>query len=113
MVLHWVVHYGVKVTFNDMTSLQNFMKIYQLVQKLGGGQTHRQNGDLISLRFSFRKENRLKIGYKEIVLEDGARGLVMHSWEHGDEPWRSKNWLNKWLLASQEGLRTDAGDRRQ
>jgi hypothetical protein len=48
--------YGVKVTFNGMTSLLNFISIYQLVQKLMGGQTHRQDGDLISLHFSFRKK---------------------------------------------------------
>jgi hypothetical protein len=37
--------YGVEVSFNGMTSLQNFIKIYQLVQKLlggGGGGTRRQ-----------------------------------------------------------------------
>jgi hypothetical protein len=33
--------YGVEVTFNGMTSLLNFIKIYGLVQKLLGG-THRQ-----------------------------------------------------------------------
>jgi hypothetical protein len=33
--------YGFEVTFNGMTSLLNFIKIYQLVQKLFGG-THRQ-----------------------------------------------------------------------
>jgi hypothetical protein len=45
-----------------MTSLLNFIKIYQLVQKLLGGdtQTDRQDGDLISLTFLF-KESRLKI----------------------------------------------------
>jgi hypothetical protein len=34
--------YGVEVTFNGMTSLLNFIKIYQLVQTLLGGHTHRQ-----------------------------------------------------------------------
>jgi hypothetical protein len=29
--------YGFEVTFNGMTSLLNFIKIYQLVQKLLGG----------------------------------------------------------------------------
>jgi hypothetical protein len=52
--------YGVKVTFNGMTSLLNFIKIYQLVQKLLGGHIDRQSGDLISLTFLFR-ENRLKM----------------------------------------------------
>jgi hypothetical protein len=45
-----------------MTSLLNFIKIYQLVQKLLGGkhrQTDRQTGDLISLTLLF-KESRLK-----------------------------------------------------
>jgi hypothetical protein len=54
--------YSVEVTFNDMTSLLNFTKIYQLVQKLLGGghrQTDRQTGDLISLTF-LCKESRLK-----------------------------------------------------
>jgi hypothetical protein len=46
-----------------MTSLLNFIKIYQLVQKLLRGthrQTDRQDGDLISLTFVF-KESRLNI----------------------------------------------------
>jgi hypothetical protein len=46
-----------------MTSIPNFIKIYQLVEKLLGGthrQTDRQNGDLISLTFVF-KESRRKI----------------------------------------------------
>jgi hypothetical protein len=46
-----------------MTSILNFIKIYQLVQKLLGGthrQTDRQTGDLISFTFRF-KERRLKI----------------------------------------------------
>jgi hypothetical protein len=34
---------GIEVTFNGMTSLLNFIKIYQLVQTLmGGGDTERQ-----------------------------------------------------------------------
>jgi hypothetical protein len=33
--------YGVEVTFNDITSVLNFIKIYQLVQRLLGG-TDRQ-----------------------------------------------------------------------
>jgi hypothetical protein len=40
--------YGIEVTFNGMTSLLNFIKIYQLVQKLlGGGHTDRQTGGLM------------------------------------------------------------------
>jgi hypothetical protein len=51
-----------------MTSLLNFIKIYQLVQKLsrGGGthgQTDRQAGDLISLTFLF-EESRLITSHK-------------------------------------------------
>jgi hypothetical protein len=43
-----------------MTSLLNFIKIYQLVQKFIGGKTHRHEGDLISLLFySFKKASRL------------------------------------------------------
>jgi hypothetical protein len=34
-----------------MTSLLNFIKIYQFIQKLIVGQTHRLEGDLISLLF--------------------------------------------------------------
>jgi hypothetical protein len=38
-----IKEYGVEVIFNGMTSLLNFIKIYQLVQKLlGGGHTDRQ-----------------------------------------------------------------------
>jgi hypothetical protein len=49
--------YGFEVTVNGMTFLLNFIKIYQLVQKLLGG-TDRQDGDLISLTFLL-KESRL------------------------------------------------------
>jgi hypothetical protein len=41
----------------------NFIKIYHLAQNLMGvgvRQAHRQDGDLISLHFSFRKESRLR-----------------------------------------------------
>jgi hypothetical protein len=39
-----------------MTSVLNFIKIYKLVQKLlGGTQTERQTGDLISLTFHFKE----------------------------------------------------------
>jgi hypothetical protein len=54
--------YGFEVIFNGMTSPLNFIKIYQLVQKLLGGthrRTDRQTGDLINLTFLF-KESRLK-----------------------------------------------------
>jgi len=44
-----IKNYGVEVIFNGMTSLLNFIKIYQLVQKLigGGGQTHRQTHRMV------------------------------------------------------------------
>jgi hypothetical protein len=54
--------YGFEVTFNGMTSLLNFIKVYQLVKKLLGGtrrRTDRQTSDLTSLTFLF-KESRLK-----------------------------------------------------
>jgi hypothetical protein len=53
--------YGIEITFNGITSLLNVIKIYQLVQKLLGGDTHthRQTGDLTSLTFLF-EESRLK-----------------------------------------------------
>jgi hypothetical protein len=57
--------YDVEVTFNDMISLLNFIKIYQLVQTLLGGthrQTDRQTGDLMSLTFLF-KESKLKMAF--------------------------------------------------
>jgi hypothetical protein len=59
-----IKNYGVEVTFNGMTSLLNFIKIYQLVQKLLGGthtdrRTNRLTGGLITLTYLF-KESRLK-----------------------------------------------------
>jgi hypothetical protein len=54
-----IKEYGVEIIFNGMTFLPNFIKIYQLVQNLlGGTQTDRQTGDLISLTFLL-KESRL------------------------------------------------------
>jgi hypothetical protein len=52
--------YGIEVTFNGMTSLLSFIKIYYLMQKLIRGQTRRQGGDLISLHFFIRKKSRPK-----------------------------------------------------
>jgi hypothetical protein len=51
-------NYGFEFIFNGMTSLQNFINIYQLVQVLVEGQTHRQDGDLISLHFFFPFEGK-------------------------------------------------------
>jgi hypothetical protein len=45
-----------------MTSLQNIIDIYQLVQKLIRGDRHRKDGVIISLHFSFKKESGLKEG---------------------------------------------------
>jgi hypothetical protein len=45
-----IKNYCVEVFLNDITSLLNFMKLYQLVQTLLVG-TQRQHGDLISLTF--------------------------------------------------------------
>jgi hypothetical protein len=53
-----------------MTSLLNFIKIYQLVQKLMGDRHTRQDGDLISLHFSFKKESRLTILFLHSMLND-------------------------------------------
>jgi hypothetical protein len=69
--------YGVEVTFDDMNSLLNFIKIYQPVKKLIRGQTHRQEGDLISLRFSFRKESRLKMHLIYFLLYIERRGRIL------------------------------------
>jgi hypothetical protein len=48
--------YGVEVTFNDMISIPNFIKIYQLVQKLLGGtdKTDISIGNPIRLIFLFK-----------------------------------------------------------
>jgi hypothetical protein len=61
--MYGIKKYGVEVTFNGMTYQMNFIKIYQLVQKLFGGdtQTDIQTGDLMSLTFLF-KNSRLKTG---------------------------------------------------
>jgi hypothetical protein len=55
-----IKNYGVRVIFNGITFLQNFTKLYQMDKKLIAGQTHRQDGDLISLHLSFRKVSWLK-----------------------------------------------------
>jgi hypothetical protein len=60
-----------------MTSLQNFIKIFQLVEKLWGWcQTQKQEGDLISLHFSFWKEGRLKMAYVILSSKVGVTDTV-------------------------------------
>jgi hypothetical protein len=57
-----------------MTSILNFIKIYQLIQKLLGvaGDTDRQTGDPIILTFLF-KESRLKTRHRGVKnLHTGA-----------------------------------------
>jgi hypothetical protein len=66
-----IKNYGVVVTFNAMTSLPNFMKIYHLVQMLlaGDTQTEREHGDLISFAFLW-KGNRIQMA--DIVPPEDA-----------------------------------------
>jgi hypothetical protein len=56
-----IKNYGVEVIFSGMNSVLNLVKVYRLVQTLLGGETNRQEGDLVSLEFSFRKGSGLKI----------------------------------------------------
>jgi hypothetical protein len=44
---HGIKKYGVEVTFNGMTPLPNFIKIYQLVQKLLGGAHRRKDRQIL------------------------------------------------------------------
>jgi hypothetical protein len=53
-----IKNYGVKVTFNGMTSLLKFVKICQLVQELMGD---RQDINFIGPPFFYRKESRQNI----------------------------------------------------
>jgi hypothetical protein len=75
--MYGINKYGVEVNFNDMTSLLNFIKIYQLVQSYWGegGQTDRhidrQAGGLISLTFLF-KEGRPKMISVPIFVVRGS-----------------------------------------
>jgi hypothetical protein len=70
--------YGVEVTFNDMTFLLNFVRIYQFIQKLMVGELHREDGDLISVHFYFSKESRLKINvlFTEGMIMNNIRLLT-------------------------------------
>jgi hypothetical protein len=60
----------VVVASNGTTFILNFMKTCHLVQKLKGGDTQRQHGDLISLLFFLKKESKLNtinFGYDPMV----------------------------------------------
>jgi hypothetical protein len=61
-----------------MTSLLNFIKIYQLVQKLlrGDTQTDRQDGDLISLTFLFKESRLIMVLFLVNSLQVDIRALV-------------------------------------
>jgi hypothetical protein len=48
-----IKNYGIDVTFNDMTSLLNFIKIFQLVQKLMWGTDRHTDRMVISLAYIF------------------------------------------------------------
>jgi len=73
--------YGIEVKFNEMRSILNFISMYQLIQKLIGGERqktqHRQDGDIIIVLCSFRNESRLKhIGIlcsKKISTNNGQK----------------------------------------
>jgi hypothetical protein len=58
--------YGIVVTFSGMTSLLNFIKFNEVVQKLLVGYLDRQHGDLVSLSI-FEESSR--INCKEIRRE--------------------------------------------
>jgi hypothetical protein len=78
-----IKNYGVEAIFNGMTSLLNFIKNYQLVQKLRGAETHRENGDLISLYFSFRKDSKLKMAGLGAIIPSTLRAK-----EFFERPWQ-------------------------
>jgi hypothetical protein len=70
-----------------MTSILNFIKIYQFVQTLLGGthrRTDRQNGDLINLTFLF-KESRL-------IKEDRRQERGKKRRKNGRNKIRKKKW---------------------
>jgi hypothetical protein len=104
MVLHWLVEVlhppqkserlpfwnrysydikndGIEAMFNCMTSLLNFIKICQLVQKLIGG-TDRQDDDVISLHFSFRRESRAKKLHKVITEMSAIWAATLSPWKN-------------------------------
>jgi hypothetical protein len=55
-----VKNYGVEIIFTGLTSLLNFIKIYQMVQKLIGD-IHTDMMDILLASVSFRKKRRQKI----------------------------------------------------
>jgi hypothetical protein len=80
---------GVEAIFNNMTSLLNFIKVYQLFQKLVGGR-HRQGSDLISLHFCFIEESRLTIDVGDsgcMVINDKLRAVNLTT----ALPWQVSN----------------------
>jgi hypothetical protein len=90
---------GIEVTFNGMTSLLNFIKISQLVQKLLGGthrQTDRQTGDLISLTFLSWLHYRL---YNKRYLELRVPGNSSHDVHYECSPvCYNYRWVTWWKL---------------
>jgi hypothetical protein len=87
-------NYGLEVIFNGVVSLLNFIKTYQLVQKLTWGDTHTHThthararvGDLIILHFSFRKGSTLKNWalHKPLgVFERITKSVVLQLYELG------------------------------
>jgi hypothetical protein len=60
-----IKNYGIEVTFNGITPLLNFIKIYQLIQSSMGD---REDGDLISLYFPSRKESTGKLKIHHHVM---------------------------------------------
>jgi hypothetical protein len=59
-------NYNSDATFSGLTSLLNFIKINQLVEKLIGRQIHRQEGDLINLLLPLGR----KVGYNSGVRQN-------------------------------------------
>jgi hypothetical protein len=52
--------YAAEMASGPMIYIPSFIKIRSGIQKLKGGYTHRQNGDIITLLFFQNNESRLK-----------------------------------------------------
>jgi hypothetical protein len=93
--------YGFEVTFNGMTSLLNFIKIYRLVQKLLGGPTNRrtdrQTGDLTSLTFLFKE---IRLTRKTGRESSNRRRLSWRCAEKGTTEREFGIHQPKWILTS-------------